>query len=358
MRDAALFDDDFGLAMFLPDGSADPAFGSGGVVVRDLGSQDDTILSLAAAPGGKLIASGMVTSNGVAFIAVARFEMNGSLDATFGTGGVVLTPIHASFTDQGTPLAVLADGSLLVAGNDGSGIEDFALLKLDANGAVDASFGNAGMATVDIFGHDYAYCLAVDAQDRIVLAGGDFDLKVARFEADGTLDTTFGTMGSLKSDVLGRTEEAVAIAIREDGRIVVLARALDTITFDLDGILAGFTGDGAPDPALGPDGYVTFDFGPQNTGPAALAVQENGLVVIAGTGDVEEAGSDHDFFVLRFRENGALDGRFGIAGRAVTDFGDVDEANAIAISADGRIIVAGSSQQTFDVDFALARYLP
>jgi uncharacterized delta-60 repeat protein len=157
---------DFGLARYNPDGTLDASFGAGGVVTTDIGGGDDFAHALAVQADGKLVAAGVAPTQTGSSFALVRYNPDGTLDASFGTGGMVTT----DFNGGANALIVQVDGRLVAAGQAG---EDFGLARYHPNGTLDSTFGTGGTVTTDFAGSsDAAFALAVQADGKLVAAGG------------------------------------------------------------------------------------------------------------------------------------------------------------------------------------------
>lgn len=287
----------------------------------------------------------------------------GSLDPTFGIGGKVTTALDGF--DFGYALAVQADGKVLVAGKTSADRlnYDFALVRYSPDGTLDTSFGTGGVVTTDFAGgHDVAWEVAVQADGKIVAAGqsrpgptGDDDFALARYNADGSLDTTFGIGGKVTTDFEGFSDAGYDLAIQADGKIVVAGEAFTgALTFDF--ALARYNPNGTLDVSFGAAGKVVTD---TNAGARALAIQADGKLVAAGALAAEQEGAmSTGFALVRYNPDGWLDAGFGAGGIVTTVIAD-GAAEDVAIQADGKIVVAGSADEgdTFS-DFAVARYNP
>ena len=146
----------------------------------------------------------------------------GDLDPTFGTDGKVITDFSGSCGALG--VAIQSDGKILTAGvaYDATGNWDFALARYNIDGTLDATFGSDGKVTTELGGRfDEAYALALQPDGKIVAAGvARRDFAFARYNPDGTLDASFGIGGTVTIDFSGSSDVASAIAIQSDGRIV------------------------------------------------------------------------------------------------------------------------------------------
>jgi uncharacterized delta-60 repeat protein len=281
------------------------------------------------------------------------------IDPTFGTGGLVSTPVGAG---KGEAVLIQPDGGIVTAGRRafGGGI-DFALTRHDARGRLDTGFGTQGIVTTDLgTPGDEAFDAALDPDGGFVVAGRtdpaafDRDIGVVRYRDDGTPDPGFGGGdGIVTTDVAGQTDQANAIAVQPDGKVIVagIATSGGAINPDGDFVLIRYRVDGTPDPDFGGgDGIVTTDLGTTGDTARAIVIQSDGRIVVAGT-------ADGDVALARYTTAGELDDSFGDQGTRISDFGNDDFANGVALTADGHILVAGHTLGSgTTLDFALARY--
>jgi uncharacterized delta-60 repeat protein len=307
---------------------------------------------------GAVMAAALLVGGG---IASGSALAPGDLDPSFGRDGWETTGF-GSGSAQAHAIAVQGDGKLVVAGFQQSGDRyDFAIVRYTSSGRLDRTFGGDGKVLTD-FGsaNDIATGIAVQADGKIVVGGytidegGDFDFALARYQGSGRLDRSFGSQGLVTTD-LGGDEVVHAIALQDDGRILVAGDAGTANGDDFDFAVMRYTGTGQPDSTFGDGGSIVTAFGPDHDVAQAVAVQEDGKVVLVGYADT---GAGFDFALARYRPGGALDQGFGIGGRVTTDFpSGSDRAWALAIQEDGRIVLGGESFPGEDSDFALARYL-
>lgn len=279
------------------DTSADLTFGVNGIVTTTFpGATFSSATGIAIQNDGKILVVGSVTIGAnPSQLGVARYNADGTLDTTFGTNGLVT----AANLPKATDVALAADGSIYISGNDGS---NFVLMHMDSTGTMDAAFGTNGVVIASVPGSATAYSLALQADGKIVLAGeatpgGSLNTAMAfvRFNTNGTLDATFGDGGSTIVDVSSGIDQALSLVQQADGKLIA----------------AGFT---------------------------------------AGSG----AGN---FLTVRLTVDGQLDQIWGGDGIGVTDIGGLqDNARAATIDAEGRLIVAGQGTVGGSIDFAVARY--
>src|SRR5437870_4521249 len=266
----------------------------------------------------------------------------GDLDATFGTGGRVLTDFGGGAGARA--LALQADGRIVVAGRSRVAVgDDFALARYNPNGSLDSSFGSGGRVLTDFGLDDEARAVVLQADGKIVVAGGfgGAFFALARYNADGTLDPSFGSEGRVFTNFGGR-DGARALALQADGKIVATGFASSDFGTRRRFALARYNPDGSL------DRQVVTSFADRDEA-SALALQSARKIVVAG---FSEAGGRHDFALARYNPDGTLDLTFGTGGKVTTDFGGFDDAFALALQTDGKIVVAGSDGS----DFALARY--
>ena len=272
----------------------------------------------------------------------------GDLDPSFGDGGKVVTDFGG--VDVATAVVIQPDGKLVVAGRtDAGGNATFALARYNSNGSLDSTFGSAGLVITDFGGNDQAFAVALQPDGKIVTAGRrGSDVIVARYHPDGTVDLSFATAGRAVTN-FGATELALALALQPDGKIMIAGRTTSGGTFNF--ALARYQSSGALDTTFGQQGLVSTDFGGSVDRVFALVLQPDGKAVVAGD-------SDANFALARYNPDGSLDTTFGSGGKVVTTFGGRDQASAVVLQPDGKIVVAGQTDVNTSVDFALARYNP
>ena len=344
-------------------GSLDVCFGATGKRSSDFLANNDLASALKIQTDGKILVAGNSLNNSNYDFSLARYNPNGSLDTTFGTGGKVTTPIGSS-DDYASALAIQADGKILLTGYSWNGSNfDFALVRYDTNGNLDSSFGTGGIVTTDFNAtSDAAYDLKIQTDGKIVVTGDTFngtswDIGLVRYTTTGLLDTAFDTDGKVSTSIGSSDDFARALGIQTDGKIVVAGSSANGVNANgniADVALLRYTTTGALDTTFDTDGILTTPFGVGDDYADALGIQTDGKIVIAGSSD---NGSSFDFALARYNTNGALDTTFGTAGKVITDFtANFDQANALTIQTGGKIVVAGYSDNGSNYDFALVRY--
>ena len=348
-------------------GAIDDGFGTDGWMLVYFESQPnkDDCLGIFPAPGNTLLVVGAVESMSPPYEkpALVRLLPNGALDPGFGVGGKVVIDSQpfagAGYLFKGAIQA--PDGKILLFGaceDCGHGsFDDFTAVRINANGSVDTSFGNAGWVSFgrtdqnDHYLPERATAAAIDSRGRIVLAGytenyDDQDHQqrplIVRYKSDGTLDTQFNLSGWQEINVVGSFAPS-AVAIDPVNDTIVLAANITHTSSVLPGaMLTRVREYGMVDTNFGSGGFVTLQY-EEGTNIAALGVRRDRRIVAAGW--IDPNGVDtRDYFAARLVPSGALDGSFDGNGvnRYTFTFADesIDEPAAMAIS-DGRPVIAG-----------------
>ena len=345
---------DFGVARYNSNGTIDTTFGTGGKVKTTFADFDGA-RAVAIQSDGKIVVAGYTIVNFSPDFALARYNSNGTLDTTFGVGGKVITQLGGPA--QAFSVAVQSDGKIVAAGfaHLVNGDFDFALARYNTNGTLDTTFGTGGKKTTAFGAPSVAQgnAVAIQKDGKIVLAGLTIvnniaNFAVARYNTNGTPDTTFGTGGQAVTD-FGADDRAFAVALQADGKIV--AEGITGNYF----ALARYNTNGTVDTTFGTSGKVFTDFAGSNDIGLGVAVRSDGKLVAVGR---TFASGRTAFAVARYNGNGALDTTFGIGGKATTNFvGSIgDQAFSVAIQPDGKAVVAGSAVVNLNTQFALARY--
>lgn len=340
-------------------GNPDPTFGAGGMAL--IGFDGGRALDAALQTDNKIIIVGRIGGiDSFADFAVSRLDANGNTDAAFNGGGLVLTNLSGDF-DAATAVAVQADGKIVVAGraNGIGSTANFGIVRYNASGNLDGTFGAGGIVTTDFFGDtDVASDLAIQTDGKIVVAGDAKNgaangFALARYDASGNLDAMFGAGGKVSGDYGGGNDTGNALVIQPDGKIVVAGRAGNLANSDFG--VARFDVSGNSDAAFGNGGIRLINFFGDGETANALALQTDGRLIVAGT--ITNVAATLDFGLARLNANGNLDAAFGAGGKVSTDFlGNDDGSGTLAIQTDGKILMGGFANNGSETDFALARY--
>ncbi len=324
-------------------GTLDSTFGTGGLVSTNVSTSDDEILAIAVQPDNQIIVVGY--SEKPAQFTIARYTAAGVLDTSFGTGGIVKTAFSGAAFARG--VAIQSDGKIVVCGEAG---QIFALARYTTSGQLDTSFGTSGKVLTPIGSSSGANSLAIQLDGKIVAAGysekiGDF--AVVRYASDGSLDSTFGGGdGIVTTDFYSDNDRANAIKLQSNGKIVVAGSAVDFDLFN-NFAIARYNSDGSLDTGFNSSGKVTTQ---TDCGANALALQLDGKIVVAG--------STGNILVARYTTGGVLDTSFDSDGLVSTDIGgNTDSAAGLAIDPNmGGIILAGTTESAGNQDFAVIKY--
>lgn len=343
----------------------DPDFGINGKTTVDFSGNNDAINAIALQPDGKIIASGLAHNGSNFDFALTRFTANGQPDASFGSNGKVVTPLTAG-PDRAQALAIQADGKIVLAGFvQGAGEWDFAVARYLADGSLDTGFGFNGIQTTDFGGtEDYAYALGLQPDGKIVIGGytttlgssaGDFAL--ARYTTEGVLDSSFGVAGKAVYGALSSNDRISALLIQPEGKIVATgwSDALDPgNSFNTFAVLRCLP-DGALDTSFGAGGVTITSFGAAFNLAYTIALQADGKILVGGSSN---NGSYNNIALARYLEDGTLDSDFNGSGIFIASLASRSEASAIALQPDGKIVVGGTYGLYPAEDCALIRISP
>ncbi|HEX3829919.1 MAG TPA: hypothetical protein VHV82_21865 [Sporichthyaceae bacterium] len=348
----------FALVRFNPDGTLDSTFGSGGSVLTAVGDSNTSVVGALAVQGdGKIIAVGTAGDHGQTDFAMARYTTAGALDPAFGAGGVTLTKFGTN-SAAADAIAVQADGKIVVGGAAGT---SFALARYSPVGLLDPGFGAGGALTTSFgsTGPSNVSATLLQPDGKLVAAGvaagsgGVSSFALARYTPAGVLDPSFGT-GGQKLTVAGSAQKATltSATLLPDGRLVATGVVSDAGKYKFG--LAGYTAQGSPDPSFGTNGLVLSSIGDGGlAAPAALLRAADGKLLVVGT---VVDGGNRKFAVVRYLPNGSPDTGFGTAGVITTVIGDGGFATSGLLTPDGKIVLAGSAQDGTALKLALARY--
>lgn len=356
---------DMAVARYNPDGLLDTSFDGDGKIVLPLSPTSDQAVDVALQPDGKIVVAGYaVTGNPLSYdFALVRFNSNGSLDTGFGDAGRVFTDFNNSF-DVANALAIQADGKIVLAGRSSVNDSryDFVLARYNTDGSLDTGFDLDGKVRTKFSPFNVeedAHAVAIQADGKIIAAGYVESLSgfsLARYNPDGSLDTTFDFDGMVVTEMSGQMAVIESVVVQPDGKIAAAGHIRGFSSQNEDFALARYNPDGSPDTSFDGDGKVVTpvsDFG--NDGAYELNLQPDGKLVAAG---YSEQIPSRRFTLLRYHADGSLDASFGANGKVTTSIDNYgDEAFAAALLPDGKIIAAGSTFRNITAaDFALIRY--
>ncbi|HZU86185.1 MAG TPA: hypothetical protein VFF78_01805 [Anaerolineaceae bacterium] len=339
------FYDKIALARFTLTGALDTTFNSDGFTILTSGRANDVMVQ-----GEQILLAG--TTNYQGFF-LARLNNDGNPDTEFAA-----TAEGSISNARADALAVQPDGKIVAAGyrTDMFDISDFALARFNADGTLDTTFGADGKV-ITSFGpyDDDAFAVALQQDGKIVVAGQTENpvasCAIARYNSNGSLDTSFDTDGMLTT-VFAFTCREESLLIQPDGKIVLAGQALSAKSYPTF-TLARFNSDSSPDNTFGGDGSILIDFG-EYSSPTDVAIQPDGKLILVGY--VMDIDFNPNFALARFNSDGTPDTLFGTDGKLISDFGENSKAAAVGIQSSGKIIVAGTYETTGNEDWIVARY--
>ncbi len=345
----------FGVLRWTSAGELDRSFGNQGFAMIELDEFWPQAHAVAVQPDGKIVAAGQATCGLRGCAAVVRFNADGSLDRTFGRGGVVRTGRNC---DGAYDLALQRDGKIVVLGWRYFG-ERISVVRLLPNGRLDRTFSRDGIALIGREGGQRMPTIALQQDGRIVIAGSgrhdtdtSADILFLRLLRNGRVDRSFAQGGFRRVDFRS-FESASDVAVDHRGRIVAVGTASSTAISPPSVAVVRLRPNGNLDRSFGVRGKRLLRPVRNGSAARALAVQRDGRILVAGLGHDDESGITSAWLLLRLTTRGALDGSFGRRGVVVGDFGTgADWAGSIALQPDGKIVVGGEVY----TDQALARY--
>jgi len=345
---------DFCIARFNSNGTLDTSFGIGGKVIQSIGLAGDIGRSLVIQSDGKILLGGYCDGGSDYDFCIARFNSNGTLDTSFGTKGKIIQPI-GSDSDFGDSLAIQPDGKILLGGSClNVSNSDFCIARFNSNGTIDTTFGSSGKVILPIGSYyDYGHSLAIQPDGKILLGGrcsirGYYDFCIARFNSNGTLDTTFGSNGIVIQPIGSRDDFGDSLAIQPDGKILLGGYC------GYNFCIARFNSDGTLDTSFGSSGKVIQYIGSGDDRGKSLAIQHDGKILLGGYCNIS---GNVDFCIARFNPNGTLDTNFGNGGKVIQPIGSGDDHGfSLAIQPDGKILLGGTCRGVSNDDFCIARF--
>lgn len=333
-------------------GTLDSSFDRDGILISNLGFCKQGARAVHILFDGKRLILCQWRVNGKYQVALLRFHSDGLLDNNFGTQGTVVTKVISKANAYPSSLVVDSTGNILVAGyTDGSKDDDPFILRYLPNGSLDPSFGKGGIQIISLANSQRIYAAAIQKDNKIVLVGtDDDDILVIRHNTDGSLDRTFGGDGRVSWNVGGK-DTGFGITIQPDGKILIAGAGND----EQDIVVGRILSDGKPDPAFDGDGFLVVDLQSKADCAKKVLLQSDMKIIVAGYTEVSK--NDEDIFLLRTFSNGSLDPSFGSAGKTTLSASSSEDKISDAIFDNlGRIILAGHTGHQKNADSMIARF--
>jgi len=307
-----------------PFGTLDESFGENGAARLSLGTEIDlATASLLQPDGGILVAGSSWTSSSGNYtknLGMVRFTPEGAPDPAFGTKGVVVNPCIN--WEYGIALALQGDKILVV----GTYNQDFRIARFTTAGTLDTTFGIGGLATTNLGSLDFCSAVGIQSNGMIVAAGttlngsSSYDFALARYDPQGTLDASFGTAGIVKTDLGGAADFALSMVVQPDDKILVggFAESPESKPAAARTALVRYRADGSLDVGFGDAGHALADAGGSYDLGRALTLQPDGKILLVGSTTTPERTR---MVALRYDADGFLDPGFGVGGIATVEVG-------------------------------------
>ncbi len=350
---------EFGVLRMLDNGELDQTFDTVGWTSTTMSALGDAAFAMALQPDGKIILAGQ-SDNGInGMLGMMRYNADGSPDDTFGNEGIV-TDDYGGEQVEIYAIALQPDGKILVAGNIYDGTGRMIVARYNSDGSADLAFNGTGMATVTFGEYGVAYGMALRPDGKIVLAGytesgGNADLALAQLGSTGSLDLSFGTGGKVITHVGFTWERFRALALDADGAIIATGTVGMGFEFDtFDMLIARYLANGSLDTSFDMDGYRVIDHAGDEDSGSGVVLQSDGKILVCGGAVI--AGQSH-FALVRMDATGAMDNGFGTNGIVHTAMGSQGgAATSMTMQSDGKILLAGYHGDFSGTDFGIARY--
>lgn len=343
------------LAVAAP-GDPDPSFGNSGYVTFDFGERSENVNGIALQPDGKIVVLGTaMNAAGNGDILLLRYTPAGTLDSSFGSGGFVMTGLAPSSSDEGYALLLQPDGKIVVGGYTVSGPAgpNALLARYNSNGSLDPSFGANGIVLIDFPGMSESIAgIALQEDGSIVAVGSTcictdnpWDMVIARYTAQGSLDPSFGAGGVVVTDFDRTDDEAMEVIVQGDGRILVGGYTNDGGVGNV--ALVRYLASGNLDADFGIGGKLAQRLGDGRSALRDMALQPDGKIVVAADASeyIGPSGYATRLGLARFLPTGSLDPSFGSSGvmlanpRAPLE----DTATAMALQRNGKMVVGAEA---------------
>ena len=338
---------DFAVMRYMPDGAPDLSFGGDGLVTIGL-TGEDAAKAITLQTDGKILVTGYYTVGGGSdpnrYIAIVRLNTDGSPDTGFGLNGQIWYPIEGQDPTQaeGRSIALQTDGRIVICGSTvhpaGAYTIDVGLIRLDEDGTLDETFGTDGTLAFDIGAANNAgNAMAIQNDGRIIVAGykGTNHYAISRFLANGQTDPSFANGGTLDHSVTEGQDILNSVVLQADGKIVLagtFGQEFGAVRYDVNGDL---------DNTFGNNGIAMFDFPGSGGEAVGLVRQSDGRFILGGT--FLDGMAPSKLAIGKLTANGQIDLSFCSTGwQAYEVDGLVDHGTAVALQDDGRIVMTGT----------------
>ncbi|MDY0215411.1 MAG: T9SS type A sorting domain-containing protein [Bacteroidales bacterium] len=340
-------------------GTLDNSFGDGGIVLVPGTTTKHILEDVAIQSDGKIVATGRINTGSGFSITLIRVNTDGSMDADFGSNGTVV--FNLKETDVSEAILIQPDGKYLIGGYSD---DNFTMIRVNTDGTLDNTFGTSGVATTNFEGSPSGiFDFALQSDGKIVAAGyylndeSRFKFAVVRYNIDGSLDLTFGTAGKLVLSIGPAFDFLMSVCVQSDGKILLGGHTYIDFGPKYDIVVARLESNGTLDYSFGIGGYAKARIVEGENYVTDMKVQTDGKIILAGNTVSDGAIKEYDLGLVRFNSNGTLDLTFSPTGMVSTDLnGMEDYGNALLLQTDGKIVATGYSYNNHVAEFTAVRY--
>lgn len=332
-------------------GDLDTEFGNNGIVQTDFTHNPDAPTSVFVLADGKIITVGTTWIDYSAYILVTRYDADGNLDTTYGSNGEALFRPYANGNNYAWESVLLDDESLIIAGHAFVNPKcNVILLKVNPNGSLDGTFGNGGVAQYTDSRSIVIKCCGVQADGKIVIGGyRDDDFCAIRFNADGSVDGSFADNGMYYNNEMGLNDSFVeCLTIQEDGKIILAGWGIQSHTYNFyESVVARLDETGSLDLSFGNNGFIVFDVNNDLDTAHDVEVLTDGKILINGYYKIsDENHLRYGIYLNRRNEDGSVDTSFGDNGFVKREFVEFAEnySEDMEIAEDGTIFCVGNTR--------------
>jgi len=352
--------DGFLILRYTATGQLDNSFNNNGKVVINFGYDIQEAYSVAVQPDGKIVVAGygetgMFDEN--YDVVAARLSTNGKLDSTFGTNGKVLLDFGTD--ERGNSVCLQPDGKIIIGGIYNN--SDFLTVRLKTNGSLDSMFGNNGKVISTFNQLSSIASVAIQSDGKIVVGGikgGTVSMFViARYNSNGTPDNSFGSGGFVYTDYGANADQISKIIIQPDQKIIAVGATGLHFDFLHEYVaVARYKANGNLDSNFGINGKSTLQYANNTAYGHDGVLQTDGKIIISGNLSTD---TTTNYLLARLKTNGNLDSSFGTNGTTITNFGMSDIAYGVRIQGGDSSIIASGTSQSYNyntTDVSLAAY--
>lgn len=347
---------DITLVRFNSNGIFDSTFNSGNLISVNQSSWEGAYSIIRDSLSGALFVVGRYYNGLTWDFILAKFDSSGVLDNSFGNNGFVTRDEGGD--DRAFSVALQDDGKILICGLTTAVGWDFAILRFLPDGSPDSSFGDGGITIKDVaISDDVAYSIKVQEENKIIVCGWTYgnggDFVLMRFNERGMLDNTFGNRGIVITDLYNKYNTSHSVTLSNGGKYIVAGYGYKENKTNTDIIIAKYNNDGSIDSTFGESGFSFTDINQSDELAWFVATQEDGKIVVTG---YTKSDTSKSVLTIRLNPDGSPDDDFALNGIAVTPvYGIDEEGRTLSIQRDGKILVSGYASNGQNTDIFVLR---